>query len=201
MRRVTLFLSRRACGATEPGGGDRDAHRTGTSEAILCRGEADEVEHRPFGEVIRCTDGGTRRSPSFRAAVTPREAPHDHQRRRLVGRAALRFSEAIWIERHQIAPSEPVQNAFGESFNGRLRDECLNEHVFSSLAEGDGSAKTAGSTTTRFVPVRASAASGRRYSQAGQIRTRSPLGQTRDRRGDGEHVPTTTTSAPMGRSA
>ena len=28
-----------------------------------------------------------------------------------------------------------MQNAFVESFNGRLRNECLNEHVFSNLAE------------------------------------------------------------------
>jgi putative transposase len=36
---------------------------------------------------------------------------------------------------HYIEPGKPVQNAFVESFNGRLRDECLNEHVFLSLAE------------------------------------------------------------------
>jgi putative transposase len=36
---------------------------------------------------------------------------------------------------HYIEPGKPVQNAFVESFNGRLRDECLNEHVFFSLAE------------------------------------------------------------------
>ena len=29
----------------------------------------------------------------------------------------------------------PVQNAFGESFNGRLRDECLNEQWFLTLAD------------------------------------------------------------------
>jgi putative transposase len=34
-----------------------------------------------------------------------------------------------------IQPGKPVQNAFVESFNSRLRDECLNEHVFISLAE------------------------------------------------------------------
>jgi len=34
-----------------------------------------------------------------------------------------------------IAPGKPVQNAYIESFNGRLRDECLNEHWFSTLAE------------------------------------------------------------------
>jgi len=34
-----------------------------------------------------------------------------------------------------IAPGKPRQNAFIESFNGKLRDECLNETLFSSLAE------------------------------------------------------------------
>lgn len=36
---------------------------------------------------------------------------------------------------HFIAPGKPVQNAFIESFNGRLRDECLNQHWFSCVAE------------------------------------------------------------------
>src|SRR2546430_13021239 len=30
---------------------------------------------------------------------------------------------------------KPVENAFIESFNGRLRDECLNAHVFVSPVE------------------------------------------------------------------
>lgn len=34
-----------------------------------------------------------------------------------------------------IRPGKPVENGFIESFNGRLRDECLNAHVFTSLAE------------------------------------------------------------------
>ena len=34
-----------------------------------------------------------------------------------------------------IRPGKPVENAFIESFNGRLRDECLNVHRFGSLAE------------------------------------------------------------------
>ena len=36
---------------------------------------------------------------------------------------------------HFIKPGRPVQNAYIESFNGKLRDECLNEHWFTSLAE------------------------------------------------------------------
>lgn len=34
-----------------------------------------------------------------------------------------------------IQPGKPVQNAFIESFNGSLRDECLNLHWFQSLAD------------------------------------------------------------------
>jgi putative transposase len=34
-----------------------------------------------------------------------------------------------------IAPGRPVQNTYIESFNGRLRDECLNQHWFRSLTE------------------------------------------------------------------
>ena len=44
-----------------------------------------------------------------------------------------------WAHRHGIslrliAPGKPNQNAYVESFIGRLRDECLNEHWFVSLA-------------------------------------------------------------------
>jgi putative transposase len=34
-----------------------------------------------------------------------------------------------------IQPGKPTQNAYIESFNGKFRDECLNEHVFVSLAD------------------------------------------------------------------
>jgi putative transposase len=49
--------------------------------------------------------------------------------------AMLKWTEQLGIEWHYIAPGKPQQNGFMESFNGKLRDECLNEHVFSSLAE------------------------------------------------------------------
>ncbi|GAN88487.1 transposase [Komagataeibacter intermedius TF2] len=38
------------------------------------------------------------------------------------------------IEWHYIAPGKPQQNGFVESFNGRLRDECLKETLFTSLS-------------------------------------------------------------------
>jgi putative transposase len=39
------------------------------------------------------------------------------------------------VKLHFIEPGKPVQNAFIESFNGKMRDECLNEHWFTSLGE------------------------------------------------------------------
>ena len=38
-----------------------------------------------------------------------------------------------WHSLRLIEPGKPSQNAYVESFNGRLRDECLNEHWFTSL--------------------------------------------------------------------
>jgi putative transposase len=49
--------------------------------------------------------------------------------------AVLEWTNRTGVEWHYIAPGKPVQNAFVESFNGRFRDECLNEEVFTSLAE------------------------------------------------------------------
>jgi putative transposase len=39
---------------------------------------------------------------------------------------------------HYIAPGKPMQNGFAESFNGRLRDELLNETLFHSLPHARG---------------------------------------------------------------
>jgi len=52
----------------------------------------------------------------------------------LTSMAILRWCQETKIEWHYIAPGKPTQNAFIESFNGRLRDELLNETLFVSLA-------------------------------------------------------------------
>ena len=44
--------------------------------------------------------------------------------------AMLKWAEQNGVAWHYIAPGKPQQNGFMESFNGKLRDECLNEHVF-----------------------------------------------------------------------
>ena len=53
----------------------------------------------------------------------------------MTSHAVLRWCQDTGVGWHYIAPGKPMQNAFVESFNGRLRDECLNEHIFGNLAE------------------------------------------------------------------
>jgi len=53
----------------------------------------------------------------------------------LTSHAMLGWQEKRGVEWHYIAPGKPAQNGFIESFNGRVRDECLNEHLFNSLPE------------------------------------------------------------------
>lgn len=52
----------------------------------------------------------------------------------LTSSAIPRWSQERRVEWHYLAPGKPMQNGFVESFNGRLRDECLNETLFTSLA-------------------------------------------------------------------
>ena len=52
-----------------------------------------------------------------------------------ISRALDTWAYAHGIDLHFIEPGKPNQNAYVESFNGRLRDECLNEHWFFSLSE------------------------------------------------------------------
>jgi len=47
--------------------------------------------------------------------------------------AVLAWSQDRAVGWHYIAPGKPQQNAFVESFNGKLRDECLNETLFTSI--------------------------------------------------------------------
>jgi len=51
----------------------------------------------------------------------------------LTSNALLRWADDHKVAWHYIAPGKPTQNAFAESFIGRLRDELLNETLFRSL--------------------------------------------------------------------
>lgn len=52
----------------------------------------------------------------------------------MTSNAILAWQEKRSVLWHYIAPGKPQQNGFVERFNGRFRDECLNEHQFRHLA-------------------------------------------------------------------
>lgn len=53
----------------------------------------------------------------------------------LVAQAVQRWLHGQAVQIAYIAPGSPWQNAYGESFNGRLRDECLNLEWFRNVAQ------------------------------------------------------------------
>jgi putative transposase len=55
----------------------------------------------------------------------------------LASMAILRLSKERRVGWNYTAPGKPTQNAFVKSFNVKLRDECLNETLYTSLAHGE----------------------------------------------------------------
>jgi putative transposase len=71
-----------------------------------------------------------------------REHDGDRPRGLDVGCEFDAWAYARGIELHFIEPGKPNQNAYVESFNGRPRDECLNEHWFFSLGQARDTIET-----------------------------------------------------------
>jgi transposase InsO family protein len=83
------------------------------------------------------------------------------------------FSKAMdaWAHKRKvhldfIRPGRPTENGYIESFNGRLRDECLNGELCSDLLELEKSWRPGGAITTNNGPTR-------RWATSPQPRTRS----------------------------
>jgi putative transposase len=53
----------------------------------------------------------------------------------LTSNAVLKWTQDRGLQWHYIAPGKPMQNGFVESFNGRMRDELLNETLFTSMPQ------------------------------------------------------------------
>lgn len=49
-----------------------------------------------------------------------------------------RWAHENGVQLHFIRPGKPTENAYIESFNGRLRDECLNTNIFYTIDEAKG---------------------------------------------------------------
>ena len=102
---------------------------------ILCI--VDDYRRECLAAVVDTSLGGVRVVRELERLVEGRALPEtvvSDNGTELTSGAVLRWA-TMRVAWHYIEPGKPVQNAFIESFNGKLRDECLNEYVFSTLAE------------------------------------------------------------------
>lgn len=98
----------------------------------------DDYSRECLGLIADTSISGQRVARELDAVIAQRGKPEmivSDNGTEFTSQAILRWSQNAGIEWHYIAPGKPMQNAFIESFNGRLRDECLNENLFSSLDE------------------------------------------------------------------
>ncbi len=112
-----------------------DALSDGRRFRIFC--VVDDFTRECLATVVDTSIGGQRVIRELEQLVIERGMPKtivSDNGSELTAAPVLRWSTGR-LEWHYIAPGKPMQNAFVESFNGRLRDECLNEHVFLTLVE------------------------------------------------------------------
>lgn len=64
----------------------------------------------------------------------PREVVSDNGPE-FTSKAMFHWAKDHEVTQHFIEPGKPTQNAFVESFNGKFRENCLNQHWFRDLAE------------------------------------------------------------------
>ncbi len=98
----------------------------------------DEYSRRSLGTIVDTSIGGARVIRELEKLVNERGLPKQiisDNGTEFTSNAVLKWTEEKGVQWQYITPGKPNENAFIESFNGRLRDECLNEHQFSSLAE------------------------------------------------------------------
>jgi len=102
---------------------------------ILCI--VDDFSRECLATVVDTSLGGVRVVRELERLTAERATPEmvvSDNGTELTSGAVLRWATGR-LQWHYIEPGKPVQNAFIESFNSKLRDECLNEHMFLSLAE------------------------------------------------------------------
>ncbi len=103
---------------------------------ILCI--VDDFTREALAPVVDTSIGGHRMARELDLLIARRGRPHtivSDNGTEMTSRAMLEWTNRTGVDWHYIAPGKPQQNGFVESFNGKLRDECLNEEVFSTLAE------------------------------------------------------------------
>lgn len=111
--------------------------RSAEGRAIKCLTVIDDATHEAVAIVPERAIGGHLLTRILDQLGATRGLPHvirTDNGAEFCSRAMLTWAHAKGVTLRLIEPGKPNQNAYVESFNGRLRDECLNEHWFIDLA-------------------------------------------------------------------
>jgi len=111
--------------------------RIASGRTLKCLTIVDDGTHESVAVVPEHTIGGDHLTRLLDSVCSQRGRPmmiRSDNGPEFTGKAMLTWAHRHGIALRLIEPGKPNQNAYVESFNGRLRDECLNEHWFTSLA-------------------------------------------------------------------
>lgn len=111
--------------------------REASGRSIKCLVIVDDATHESVAIVAEHAIGGDHLTRILDGICAQRGTPaviRTDNGAEFTGKAMLNWAHRRGIALRLIEPGKPNQNAYVESFNGRFRDECLNEHWFMSLA-------------------------------------------------------------------
>ena len=87
--------------------------------------------------------------------------------------AILKGQEDRTVDEHDITRGKPMQNGFVDSFNGRIRDECPNQHLFDNLSHARNQWRHGAQTSTTIDPTQASQISRQSNMRTHQRKTKT----------------------------
>ena len=111
--------------------------RVATGRTLKSLVIVDDATHEAVAIVPEHTIGGAHLTRILDSICSQRGKPaviRSDNGAEFTGKAMLTWAHRNGVTLRLIEPGKPNQNAYVESFNGRFRDECLNEHWFTSLA-------------------------------------------------------------------
>lgn len=111
--------------------------RSAEGRVIKCLTIIDDATHESVAIVPERAIGGLVVTRILEQLAVTRGLPkviRTDNGKEFCGHAMLTWAYAHQVKLVLIEPGKSNQNAYIESFNGRLRDECLNEHWFMNLA-------------------------------------------------------------------
>ena len=110
--------------------------RTASGRTLRCLTVVDDATHESVAVIPDHSMGGlqlTRHLDQLAMGRGLSKIIRSDNGPEFVGKAMLNWAHDRNVNLRQIDPGKPSQSAYIESFSGRLRDECLNEHRFTSL--------------------------------------------------------------------